>query len=303
MADKVIKSSQLRLRTQSQATESEPYLSSWEGEKGHWRLKSSVIQVVGKERTILLTPVAVDPYLGSRRVTRASMCCPFTSGRQKNIIHFCLQAEISTGRENVPLNVYRILLELFFTETSSWHLFWKVNFSCLLPKSSWRNPSQSRVVVPLLELVMFAQPPVLVLALHGRQTLPRFCLEDWRVHAVSPWQFSLKLNTQFWHLVAPNKLITDFWRLENSWFCPRVPLGFREWTSACPEQGLTHVAAKYGESVSNTYFLILVYCEFSFWWLGKNKGWWFSFNFNLSSQCVFWKWTVYVKPDISPGIS
>lgn len=203
------------------------------------------------------------------------MCCPFTCGRQKNIIHFSLQAEITTGRENVPQNVYWILLELFFTETSSWHLILKVNFGCLLPKSSWRNPSQSRVVVPLLELIMFAQHPVLVLALHGRQTLPRFCLEDLCVHTVSPWQFSLKLNTQFWHLVAPNKLITEFGRLENSWcagrdwFCPCVPLGFQEWTSAYPGQGLTHVAAKYWESVSNTYFLILVYCEFSFWWLGK----------------------------------
>lgn len=51
MTYKVIKSSQLRLQSQSQATESELSLSSWKGGKGHWKIQSSVIQVLGKERT------------------------------------------------------------------------------------------------------------------------------------------------------------------------------------------------------------------------------------------------------------
>lgn len=144
------------------------------------------------------------------------------------------------------------------------------------------------MVVPLLELVMFAQPPVLVLALHGRQTLPQFCLEGFCVHTVSPCQLSLKLNTQFWHLVAPNKLILKFWRLEKrwcagrDWFCPCALLVLQELTSACAEQGLTHVAANCWESESNMYFLIVVYCEFSCLWLGK-KGRLMIQSFNFHS--------------------
>lgn len=118
-----------------------------------------------------------------------------------------------------------------------------------------------------------------VLALHGRQTLPQFWLEGFFVHVVSPWPF-LKLNTQLWHLVAPNKLIMEFWRLEKGLCWQGLILscvlpGLQKLTSACAEQGLTCVAAKCWESVSNTYFLILVCCEFSFWWLGKKEGWWF----------------------------
>lgn len=173
----------------------------------------------------------------------------------------------------------------FNTEIGSW--LFKVYFGCLLPKSCWRNPLQSRMFVLLLGLVMFPQPPVLVLAFHGQQTLPQLCLEDFCVHTVSPWQFSSKLNTQIWHLVAPNKLIMEFWRLEKPWcagrdrFCPCVLFGFQKWTSACAEQGLTHIAATCWQSVSNMCLLILVYCDCSFWW---NKGRLMiqSFNFNLS---------------------
>lgn len=70
----------------------------------------------------------------------------------------------------------------FYTEISSWLL--KSLFQLLgaqeLLKKSITKPNG----VPLLGLVMFAQPPVLVLALQGQQTLPQLCLEDFCVHTV-----------------------------------------------------------------------------------------------------------------------